>query len=137
MFGPRPPRRSTGSCTGSPRRSRSRSAWPDALRARTDDVPLLVEAQLHIARGEHDAAVTLLRRSRRTEQSTRLLVGALIGVGDIDNAVEELRTAANRFNDTTHLVRAVEVLGQADRLDDAAVLAAEALQRVPRTLREA
>lgn len=107
------------------------------LRARTDDVPLLVDAQLHIARGEHNAAIALLRRSRRTEHTTRLLVGALIGVGDLNGAVDELKTAANRFNDTSHLVRAVEVLGQAERLDDAAALAEEALQRVPRTLGEA
>lgn len=109
----------------------------DELRARTDDVPLLVEAQLRIARGEHAAAVTLLRQIRRTEHTTRLLVGALIGMDDIDNAVEELKTAATRFNDTSHLVRAVEVLGQAQRLDDAAALAEEALQRVPSTLVEA
>lgn len=107
------------------------------LRARTDDVPLLVDAQLHIARGEHEAAIGLLRQSRRTEHVTRLLVGALIGEGDIDGAVEELKTAATRFNDTAHLVRAVEVLGRAQRLDDAAALAEGALQRVPRTLVEA
>lgn len=107
------------------------------LRARTDDVPLLVDAQLHIARAEHEAAIRLLRQSRRTEHVTRLLVGALIGEGDIDGAVEELKTAATRFNDTAHLVRAVEVLGRAQRVDDAAALAEVALQRVPRTLAEA
>lgn len=109
----------------------------DELGARTDDVPLLVDAQLHIARGRYDAAIALLRQSRRTEQTTRLLVGALIGAGDIDGAIEELKTAANRFNDTSHLVRAVEVLGQAGRLDDAAALAEDGLQRVPRTMGEA
>jgi tetratricopeptide (TPR) repeat protein len=107
------------------------------LRARTDDVPVHVDALLHIARGEQAAAITLLRQSRRTEHTTRLLVGALIDMGDIDGAVDELKIAANRFNDTSYLVRAVEVLGQANRLDDAASLAEEALQRVPRTLAEA
>lgn len=109
----------------------------EELRARSDDVPLLVDAQLHIAREEHEAAIRLLRQSRRTEHVTRLLVGALIGMGDTDGAIEELKTAATRFNDTGHLVRAVEVLGRAQRLDDAAALAEEALQRVPRTLADA
>jgi hypothetical protein len=109
----------------------------EELQARSDDVPLLVNAQLHTSRGEHEAASRILRQSRRTEHTTRLLVGALIGTGDIDGAVDELKTAATRFNDTAHLVRAVEVLGQAERLDDAAALAQEALQRVPRTLRDA
>ncbi|MDF1597100.1 MAG: hypothetical protein P1T08_13555 [Acidimicrobiia bacterium] len=109
----------------------------DEIKERADDVPILVEAQLHIARGEHEAAVTLLRRSPRTEHATRLLVGALIGVDDTDGAVDELKAAATRFNDTAHLVRAVEVLGRANRLHDAAALAQEALQRVPRTLGEA
>lgn len=108
----------------------------EELNDRTDDVPILVEAQLHIARSEHEAAVTLLRRSRRTEQTSRLLVGALVGIGDVDGAVDELKAAANRFNDTVHLVRAVEVLGRANRLDDAAALAQEALQRVPAALRD-
>jgi hypothetical protein len=106
----------------------------DELQARTDDVPVLVNAQLHMARGEHDAAITLLRGSRRTEHTTRLLVGALNRVGDIDAAVGELKTAATRFNDTSHLVRAVEILGSNDRRRDAAALAEEALQRVPRTV---
>lgn len=109
----------------------------EELRARTDDVPLLVDAQLHVARREYNAAVGILRQSRQTEHTTRLLVGALIGIGDVDGAVEELKTAATRFNDTAHLVRAVEVLAQAQRLDDAAALAQEALQRVPRTLSDA
>lgn len=109
----------------------------DELRARGDDVPLLVDAQLEIARGQHEAAITLLRQSGRTEHTTRLLVGALISVGEIDGAVEDLKAAASRFNDTSHLVRAVEVLGQVGRLDDAAALAEEALQRVPRALGEA
>jgi tetratricopeptide (TPR) repeat protein len=107
------------------------------LKTRTDDVPLMVDAQLQIARGEHDAAVQLLRRLRRTEHTTRLLVGALIAVDDIDGAVEELKAAATRFNDTSHLVRAVEILGRQRRLDDAAALAQEALQRVPRVMTEA
>jgi|GEM_PF-3853376 len=107
------------------------------IKERADDVPILVEAQQHVARGEHEAAVALLRRSRRTEHATRLLVGALIGVDDIDGAVDELKAAATRFNDTAHLVRAVEVLRRANRLDEAAALAQEALQRVPRTLSDA
>ena len=107
------------------------------LRTRTDDVPLMVDAQLQMARGEHPAAVQLLRRSRRTEHTTRLLVDALIAVDDIDGAVEELKAAATRFNDTSHLVRAVEILGRQRRLDDAAALAQEALQRVPRVMTEA
>lgn len=107
------------------------------LKTRTDDVPLMVDAQLQTARGEHDAAVRLLRRSRRTEHTIRLLVGALIAVDDIEGAVEELKAAATRFNDTSHLVRAVEILGRQRRLDDAAALAQEALQRVPRVMTEA
>jgi hypothetical protein len=106
------------------------------LRARADDVPLLVDAQLRMATGDHDGAIQLLRRSHRTEQTSRLLVQALIATDDVDAAVEELKVAATRFNDTSHLVRAVEVLGRRGRLDDAAVLAKEALQRVPRTLTE-
>jgi len=109
----------------------------DELQARTDDVPLLVNAQLHMARGEDDAAIALLRGSRRTEQTTRLLVMALNRVGDVDGAVAELKAAATRFNDTSHLVRAVEILGSKGRLNDAAALAEEALQRVPRTLTDA
>lgn len=109
----------------------------EEMKEREDDVPILVEAQLHIAKGEHELAVALLRRSRRTEHATRLLVEALIGVDDTDSAVDELKAAATRFNDPAHLVRAVEVLGRANRLHDAAALAQEALQRVPRTLAEA
>lgn len=109
----------------------------DELRSRSDDVPLLVEAQLDMARGEHESAITLLLKSRRTEQTTRLLVSALLGVGDIDAAIAELKTAATRFNDTGHLVRAVEILVREERLDDAAGLAEEGLQRVPRTQSEA
>ncbi|WP_147453837.1 hypothetical protein [Nocardiopsis sp. Huas11] len=109
----------------------------DELTGRDDDVPLLVEAQLYMAREEHEAAVTLLRRGQRTESTTRLLVDALIGMNDIDRAVDELKVAATRFNDITHLVRAVEVLGRVSRLNEAAELAQEALQRVPQTLRAA
>ena len=109
----------------------------DELSARTDDVPLLVTAQLHVAKGEYEAAAMLLRASRRTEHTTRLLVAALNGAGDIDGAVAELKSAATRFNDTSHLVRGVELLGKSGRLDAAGVLAEEALQRVPRALAEA
>lgn len=107
------------------------------LRARVDDVPLLVDAQMHLSRAEYSAAVTLLRRNKRSEHTARLLVNALLGVGDIDGAVEELKIAATRFNESSHLVRAVEILGSEGRLDDAAAIAEEALQRVPRTLTDA
>lgn len=107
------------------------------LRERHDDVPLIVDAQLLAARGDHEGAIKLLRRSRRTEHTTRLLVGSLIAVDEIDGAVDELKVAASRFNDMAHLVRAVEVLRDHDRLDDAAILAQEALQKVPRALTDA
>lgn len=107
------------------------------LRARSDDVPLIVDAQLLAARGDSEGAIRLLRRSRRTEHTTRLLVGSMLATGDIDGAVDELKTAATRFNDTTHLVRAVEVLGRSGRLADASKLAQEALQKVPRALADA
>jgi hypothetical protein len=107
------------------------------LRERTDDVPLMVDAQLLAAQGDNAGAIQLLRRSRRTEHTTRLLVGSLIATDDIDGAVDELKAAATRFNDMAHLVRAVEVLGRHGRLDDASMLAQEALQKVPRALTEA
>lgn len=107
------------------------------LRERTDDVPLMVDAQLLAALGDHEGAVRLLRRSRRTEHTTRLIVGSLIAIDDIDGAVDELKAAATRFNDMSHLVRAVEVLGRHGRLDDASTLAQEALQKVPRALTDA
>lgn len=107
------------------------------LRERTDDVPLMVDAQLLAAQADNEGAIHLLRRSRRTEHTTRLLVGSLIAIDDIDGAVDELKTAATRFNDMAHLVRAVEVLGRHGRLDDASTLAQEALQKVPRALTDA
>lgn len=107
------------------------------LRARTDDVPLMVDAQLLAAGGDNQGAIQLLRRSRRTEHTTRLLVAALVAVDDIDGAVEELKAAATRFNETSHLVRGVEVLGRHGRLDDASALAQEALQRIPRSMTDA
>lgn len=107
------------------------------LDGRADEVPLLVNAQVHLTRGEYEVAIRLLRKSGRTEHTTRMVVAALIGAGDIDGAIDELKTAADRFNDTAHLVRAVEVLRHSDRLDDAAALAEVALQRVPRSLTEA
>jgi tetratricopeptide (TPR) repeat protein len=107
------------------------------LRERTDDVPLMVDAQLLAAQGDNEGAVHLVRRSRRTEHTTRLLVGSLIAIDHIDGAVDELKAAATRFNDMAHLVRAVEVLGRHGRLDDASTLAQEALQKVPRALTDA
>lgn len=105
----------------------------DELAVRADEIPLLVEAQQLIASGEFAAAADLLRGTRRTEHTTRLLVASLNGAGDVDHAVEELKQAATRFNEPSHLRRAVELLVVARRLDEAATLSKDALARVPRT----
>lgn len=97
----------------------------------------MVDAQLLAGQGDNEGAIHLLRRSRRTEHTTRLLVGSLIAIDDIDGAVDELKAAATRFNDMVHLVSAVEVLGRHGRLDEASRLAQEALQKVPRALTDA
>jgi tetratricopeptide (TPR) repeat protein len=87
-----------------------------------------------IATGDPQAAYDLVRAAPKTETSSRLLVGALNALGRHDDAVAELRDTAARFHDPERLVRAVEILRDTGRYDEAAVLAVEALAAVPPAL---
>jgi hypothetical protein len=108
----------------------------DVLAARADDLSVIVEAQLHSARGDHNAALAMLRRGQQSELTTQLLVDALVGNDDIDGAVDQLTAAATRFNDTRHLVHGVDLYVRNGRHSAAASLARNALLLVPSTLRE-
>lgn len=104
------------------------------LASRTDDTPLLVEAQKLVANGEHAAAIPLLRRAQLTQLSSNLLVEALINADEIPGAADQLRLAADRFDDHTFNIQAVRLLFNHDYFSDAADLAGEVLHRLPATL---
>lgn len=101
------------------------------LALRTDDTPLLVEAQKLVAEDKHTAAIPLLRRAKQTQLSSNLLVEALINAGDIRSAAEQLRLAADRFDDHTFNLQAVRLLVNHEHFSDAADLAGEVLHGVP------
>ncbi|TNC19410.1 PIN domain-containing protein [Amycolatopsis alkalitolerans] len=101
------------------------------LAQRTDDIPLLATAAVHIARGRTAEAITILRPNRESESARRLLVSAYLARDRIDDAVDELEDLANRFDNTNHRVSAVQILLRADRLGDAAKIADRALRTIP------
>lgn len=109
----------------------------EQLALRDDEVPTLVEAQVLMSRGTIEDAIALLRGLPPSEGVSRLMVTGLLKAGDVDGAVDVLKSAANRYNEPAHLVRAVEVLYDSKRLDEAADLARLGLERLARSLRRA
>jgi tetratricopeptide (TPR) repeat protein len=99
----------------------------DQLEARTDDLPLITTSLQHLARRRYQEAINILRPHRQNERARSLLVRAYVGLGGIDQAVAEIKDMADRFDNPTHLVNAVQILVRAERLDEAAELADRAL----------
>lgn len=104
----------------------------DELAQEPEEFQALVVGQAALAAGRPAEAVAALRPFPTEELHVSMLAHALADLGDVDQAVTMLRSAADRFNDPAeHLTGAVRILRRADRLTDAAQLAAEALQVVP------
>lgn len=106
------------------------------LSARDDDLPLMCLGTQHVAAGEFDQAIDLIRPHRSSEPLRRLLTDAYIRKGDVDAAVSELRDMSQRFGNVDHLIRAVEALVAAGRLSEARDLADATLTLVPPGRRE-
>lgn len=104
----------------------------DELAARHDDLPVLTEAQLDVALGHFGHAIELLRPLRDSESARRLLAGAYLQAGRVDDAVRELEDAADHFDRPEHKVRAIEILAVREhRYAEAAVLADRTLGQLP------
>lgn len=88
----------------------------------------LCKAARHQARGELDEAKRLLRPVHASEAARRMLVGVYVAEGSIDDAVRELRDMAARFTTTDPLIRAVEILLDDGRTQQAAEIADQALR---------
>lgn len=103
----------------------------EQLDQRTDDLPALVKASLHLAHDRADYAVALLRPNRNSESARRLLARAYIAQGKAKEAVTELIDAADQFNNPGHLATAVEILLSENEVAAAAPLAQRALHQIP------
>lgn len=104
----------------------------DELAQESPPFRALVVAQVALATGRPGDAVAALRPFPSDELNVTVLADALTEAGLIDEAVEVLRSAADRFNDPAeHLTDAVRILRLAGRSADATQLAAEALRVVP------
>ncbi len=92
----------------------------------------LVVAQVALATGQPGDAVAALRPFPTEELNVTVMAHALAEAGLTDEALDLLRSAADRFNDPAeHLTNAVRILRRVGRSADAAQLAAEALRVVP------
>lgn len=102
----------------------------DELLARSDELPAICTAALSASTGRFVDAEQILRGLRQSESASQLLVSVYMREGKIDAAIAQLRDMAQRFTNVDHAIRAVEVLVQADRLDEAAALADSTLASV-------
>ena len=103
----------------------------DELEGHPVELSTICRASAGIANGRTSEAIDLLRPLRNSESARRLLAMAYIQDGDIDAAVAEWLDMAQRFATPSHRVRAVEILLGADRMPEAAEIAAQTLSLLP------
>jgi hypothetical protein len=99
------------------------------LDARNDELPALVHGGRHLATDHPGQAIAVLRPIMHSEHVRALLVDAYVAAGDIHAAVADLEDMARRFARPRHLVRAVAVLLQSGRREEAVLISDEALRR--------
>lgn len=112
-----------------------KAVWMAAADAGVDPLPddaglkdfpefeVFVRGHQLVALGRSDEAIPLLRAHPDNEGARNLLATIYLDQGDVQGAVDELRAAADAFNESAFNLRAVSVLAVASRWDEAQQLA--------------
>ena len=112
----------------------SLGVWPlaglDDLERDDYDAAESVRATADIVAGRVEEGIRRLR-ALRTERASELLVGAYVQSGRIEDAVSELRSAAERFNRPPLRLQAAVLLASSGRYEESLAEASSALLAVP------
>lgn len=103
----------------------------DEIVSELEDLADLVHGSVFLNQGEPAKAVERLRQGRRTVPTAHLLATALVAAGQLNDAVNVLRDAADRFGSVQFLERAARLLLADQQYADAVEIAESGLASSP------